>query len=258
MNLRICHLYPDMLNLYGDFGNIIALKYRAGLRKIDITYTKISTGDKLDPDNYDFFFIGGGQDEQQSNIITDLFAKKSAIMTAAAAGKPFLCICGGYQLFGRYFMTHSGKRMECLDLLPVYTEGRPKRLIGDTVYKAEWLADGEDAYLFGFENHSGNTILLPEAKPLAKTIIGYGNNISGKDEGCMNGTILGTYAHGSFLPKNPAMTDYLLGMALQSRYKDYQLPPADNTIEKSARQAAAARFGLDLITGKINLQGRAK
>lgn len=246
--LHICHLYPDFLNLYGDFGNILALTYRAKQRGITVHYHKISLGDVFDQTKYDLFFIGGGQDQEQGMLREDLIEeKREQIVAAVEANKPFLCICGGYQLFGRYFHTKSGEKWEGLGILPVHTIGKTKRLIGDVVCSAKWLAEGEAQYLHGFENHSGYTYLDKGAMPMAEVILGSGNDDQSKQEGCRYKNVFGTYLHGSFLPKNPAMTDYLLQLTLQQKYgEDVVLAPLDTSLENYTRRKERNRLNLHL------------
>lgn len=238
-SLRVCHLYPDLLNLYGDFGNILALRNRARFHGYDMTYTTHTIGDRLDPESADLFFIGGGQDQDQKRVLRDMLEKRELIRQAVEEGIPFLCICGGYQLMGEEFKTTSGDHLTCLHIIDAITTGGRERMIGDTVYRAEWLGEGDDQILYGFENHSGETVLGPDAVPLAQVVRGYGNNRRDKNEGCRYKNLIGTYSHGSFLPKNPAMTDWLIEKALGTElpYRGV-LRPA----ERAARELAAKRL----------------
>lgn len=245
--LHVCHLYPDYLNLYGDFGNILAFRYRAGLREIGIRYHKVSIGDPLDLRQCDFLFIGGGQDEQQSSLRFDLLhEKKTVLQEAVAMQLPILAICGGYQLLGHFFKTKDGRNLEGLGILPIETYGQEKRLIGDTVCRSSFFGEGEDALLFGFENHSGHTKLLEGATPLAEVLHGYGNNDQDRSEGCRYQHVIGTYLHGSFLPKNPAVTDCLLEWALiRHEGEGYRLPEATRRVEREVRQMEYQRLSLE-------------
>lgn len=249
--LRICHMYPDLLNLYGDRGNVLSLIRRAELRGISVKLVPVSIGDDFNQDDYDIVFLGGGQDAEQNMLRKDLVEVKGPIIKKAIEeGVVFLCICGGYQMLGKYYQEHDGTKINCLGAIDIYTVGEEVRYIQDTIYEAEFLqagafADdekngvGEDAgKLYGFENHSGRTYLGDSVKPMAKVIEGAGNN--GKDgyEGAIYNNVYCTYSHGSFLPKNPRMTDHLLQLALKRRYgDDFELPPLDTTGEDFARAA---------------------
>lgn len=259
MKIRLAHLYPDYLNLYGDFGNLLALRHRARLRGVEVSYQKVSLGDPLRPDDFDFFFIGGGQDQEQKALLQDLFGRKrQALAEAVAMGTPFLCICGGYQLMGRSFLTKSGEGLEGLGHFPVHTKGESRRLIGDVVLRAPSFREEVLGYegqewelLFGFENHSGQTELEEGASPLGEVLKGFGNNERDRQEGCVAGNLLGTYLHGSFLPKNPQVTDALLQRILRHRYgEDYVLPAVDHRLEAKARWLEWRRQGLNFSVGE--------
>jgi CobQ-like glutamine amidotransferase family enzyme len=242
IELRICHMYPDLLNLYGDRGNVLSLIRRAELRGIKAKVVPVSIGDDFDENDFDIVFLGGGQDAEQNVIRKDFVEVKGPKVKAAIEnGMVFLCICGGYQMLGNYYQEHDGTKIECLGAIDVYTVGEDVRYIQDTIYEAEFLKDPEkndSAVLYGFENHSGRTYLGPSVKPMAKVIEGAGNN--GKDgfEGAIYNNVYCTYSHGSFLPKNPRMTDHLLSLALKRRYgEEYELPELDTKVEDLARAA---------------------
>ena len=240
--LRICHMYPDLLNLYGDRGNVLSLIRRAELRGISVKLVPVSIGDEFDEKDFDIVFLGGGQDAEQNVIRRDFVEVKGPkVKQAIENGMVFLCICGGYQMLGNYYQEHDGTKIECLGAIDIYTVGEDVRYIQDTVYEADFLKkDGvaDSAVLYGFENHSGRTYLGPSVKPMAKVIKGAGNN--GKDgfEGAIYNNVYCTYSHGSFLPKNPRMTDHLLRLALKRRYgDDYELPALSTENEDFARAA---------------------
>ncbi len=242
IELRICHMYPDLLNLYGDRGNVLSLIRRAQLRGIKVKLVPVSIGDDFDEKDFDIVFLGGGQDAEQNVIRRDFVEEKGPkVKSAIENGMVFLCICGGYQMLGKYYQEHDGTRIECLGAIDVYTVGEDVRYIQDTVYEADFLkipGQKDSAILYGFENHSGRTYLGPSVKPMAKVIEGAGNN--GKDgyEGAVYNNVYCTYSHGSFLPKNPRMTDHLLSLALKRRYgENYELPPLDTEGEDFARSA---------------------
>ncbi len=238
--LKLCHLYPDLLNLYGDRGNIIALMRRASLRGIELTVDAITLGEKFDPLKFDMVFLGGGQDAEQNILRKDFVTEKgSAVKEAVAANKVFLCICGGYQMMGLYYEEHDGVKIDCLGALNVWTVGEKNRFIQDTVYSCDFLPG--DKLLYGFENHSGRTYLGEGVKPLAKVLSGAGNNGRDGYEGAVYKNVYCTYSHGSFLPKNPAMTDYLLKKAVEVQTgAPFVLPELDTDIEDFARKVLPA------------------
>jgi len=240
--LRICHMYPDLLNLYGDRGNVLSLIRRAELRGISVKLVPVSIGDDFDQNDFDIVFLGGGQDAEQNVIRRDFVEEKGPkVKEAIESGMVFLCICGGYQMLGKYYQEHDGTKIECLGAIDVYTVGEDVRYIQDTTYEASFLKEEgieDSAILYGFENHSGRTYLGPSVKPMAKVLEGAGNN--GKDgfEGAIYNNVYCTYSHGSFLPKNPRMTDHLLSLALKRRYgEDYELPGLSTENEDFARAA---------------------
>lgn len=233
MEINICHLYPDLLNVYGDYGNILILQYRAKQRGINVNIFNVSMGDTFEGDKYDIAFFGGGQDYEQSIVSRDLLeTKKYAIAEYIESEKVFLCICGGYQLLGKYYTTPDGEKLQGLGVLDIYTESGEKRFIGNTVIYNE---DFNETYV-GFENHSGRTY-IGNLKPLGKVIAGYGNNGEDGYEGCIYKNTYCTYFHGSLLSKNPELADRLLTAALQKKYgPDITLEPLDDTYELKAKE----------------------
>ncbi|MFZ5989048.1 MAG: type 1 glutamine amidotransferase [Bacillota bacterium] len=221
--LNICHLYPDLLNLYGDRGNIIALKKRCQWRGININISNITLGDKFDAESYDIIFLGGGQDYEQEIIQDDVMNEKgNEIRNAVNNDKVFLAICGGYQLLGNYYKTWDGKEITFLGALDLFTIGGKKRMIGNFVFECDFLmSENFDGKVVGFENHSGRTYLGPDVKPLGKIIKGYGNNGEDNYEGAIYKNVYCSYSHGSLLPKNPAFADHLISLALKQKYKDF-------------------------------------
>lgn len=232
MELNICHLYPDLLNVYGDIGNILILKYRAEKRGITVNISNVSIADDFLQENYDIVFFGGGQDYEQSIVSDDLMQnKKSALIEYIENSKVFLSICGGYQLLGKYYTTPAGEKLDGLGILNIYTESGNKRFIGNTVIHND---DFNETYV-GFENHSGKTY-IGDLKPLGKILAGYGNNGDDGYEGCVYKNTFCTYFHGSLLSKNPELADRLLLLALEKKYENVTLPPIDDTIELKAKQ----------------------
>lgn len=235
MNLTLAYLYPKLLNIYGDRGNVLALKYRCQLRRINLTVKEIEAGQTLKEGSFDLLFSGGGQDQQQVVASKDLQKKKNVLLTAASAGIPMLTICGSYQLFGDYFKPFNGPMLKGISLLPAYTVASHKRKIGNLVVSTEL---GE---LVGFENHSGNTFLKDKTHALGRVLIGSGNNDTDQTEGCRKGNVFGCYLHGSLLPKNPHLTDYLILEALKLKYRKVKLKPLNDSLEWQAHQAAVDR-----------------
>jgi CobQ-like glutamine amidotransferase family enzyme len=243
--LNICHLYPDLLNLYGDRGNIIALKRRSEWRGIKVDITNITLGDSFIPENYDIIFLGGGQDYEQTIIQDDLLKQKgNEIKNAIVNDKIFLCICGGYQLLGKYYKTWDGKEIEFLGILDLWTIGGQKRMIGNIVFECDFLkSDTFDGKVVGFENHSGRTYLGIDVKPLGRVLRGNGNNGEDECEGALYKNVHCSYSHGSLLPKNPVFTDHLLSLALKQKYKDFvSLQPLDDIIESRAHDSMLKRI----------------
>lgn len=240
MEFKICHLYPDLLNLYGDRGNIMAINRRANWRDIRVTVDEISLGEKANLTEYDFIFIGGGSDREQKIITDDLLTYKGgSLKEAVEQGAALLSICGGYQLLGKYYTTYTGDRMDGIGLFDVYTEAGNKRLIGNVVINSDFLKDMQT--IVGFENHSGKTYLGPLAKPLGKVINGFGNNGKDSFEGVRYKNAFGTYLHGPILPKNPHFTDLLICLALEKRYGQIELAKLDDSLEIMAHQAIVKR-----------------
>ena len=235
MKIIIAHLYPEEMNIYGDRGNIFSLVYRLKQRGIQALVKSIGLNDPLPSGSFDLLFGGGGQDQQQQQISLDLLNRKNVILKAAQNQIPMLTICGSYQLFGQYFQPFSGAKMIGLGIFDAYTVASPQRKIGNIILKTK---RGE---LIGFENHSGNTFLLPGTNPLGKVLIGFGNNGQDKTEGAITNNVFGCYLHGPLLPKNPHFCDYLIKTALEKKYGPIKLSPLDDRLEQQAHQTAIKR-----------------
>lgn len=231
MIIRIAHLYPDMLNLYGDRGNIIALTERMQARGIETVTDAVTMGKSLNADDYDILFIGGGQDFEQDVLLSDLNKGKDVqINKAIHSGTVMLAICGGYQMLGKYYKTYDGKMLEYMGALDFYTQGKEERMIGNYAFKTK-----EGIEIVGFENHSGRTYLGSGVEPLGKVIKGYGNNGEDGTEGVRYKNTFGTYSHGPILPKNPDFADLLISKAVENKYGKTELAPLDDTLEAKAR-----------------------
>ena len=238
MELNICHLYPDILNLYGDRGNIITMKRRMEDRGIKVNVEGCSIGETLDANRYDIFFIGGGQDFEQEVLLKDLGTGKAAEIRAAVEDeKTFLAICGGYQLLGNYYKTDQGM-IKGLELVDMYTEQGEGRLISNIILQSELF----DMPIVGFENHGGRTC-INNNKPLGKVLYGAGNDGKSGYEGVVYKNVIGTYLHGPLLPKNPQLADWLIQHALERKYgKETELTPLDDSQEKEANDYIYHRF----------------
>jgi len=268
-SLRLAHLYPSNMSIYGDRGNVIALTQRSAWRGIELTVTAVEPGDDVDWASLDLAFFGGGQDSGQTLIAADLLERQGPGLRAAIEdGLVLLAICGGYQLLGHYFLTHSGERLPGLGVMDVHTVGGKQRLIGNSVVEASldggrWTVDGEAdggrwtvegersvvgrrssvVRLVGFENHSGRTYHGPGVRSMGRVLAGHGDNGEDGVGGAVYRNVYGCYLHGSLLPKNPQLTDHLLGLALRRRYgPDAELAPLDASLELHAQQHMVERL----------------
>lgn len=240
MELKICHLYPDVLNLYGDGGNVICMRQRLQWRGIDAVVDRCCIGDSLRAADYDIFFIGGGQDFEQEVLLQDLGGGKAEEIKAAVRdGKTFLAICGGYQMLGNYYRTWDGVQCDFIGAIDVETIGQKERMIGNYVFTCDEL-DGQT--VVGFENHSGRTYLGSGVRPIGRVLAGNGNNGEDHMEGARVNNLFATYSHGCLLPKNPALADYILKTALDAKYGTVSLAPLDDSLENSAHDYMVKRL----------------
>ncbi len=264
--LRLAHLYPEQMNIYGDRGNILTLTRRCAWRGITVDLLPIGVGAPVDWESVDLAFFGGGQDSGQALIAEDFVRRQGAALRAAIdGGLVLLAICGGYQLLGHYFLTHTGERLPGVGALDVHTVGGDVRLIGNIVVEAtgvrgqgsgirgqgsEMAALTPDprplipgTRLVGFENHSGRTYLGAGVRPLGRVLAGHGNNGEDGTEGAVYRSAFGCYMHGSLLPKNPQLADHLIALALQRRYgASAALAPLDDRLELAAQRVMVERL----------------
>ena len=239
MELNICHLYPDILNLYGDRGNILCMRKRLAWRGIDVNVDEVSIGQKLEASKYDRLFIGGGQDFEQEVLLPDLRGAKTEELKAAIEDNlPVLAICGGYQMLGQYYKTWDGVQCDFTGALDLYTVGSKQRMIGNYMFTCDELG----CTVVGFENHSGKTYLGDGVKPIGKVLAGYGNNGEDGFEGARYKNVFATYSHGCLLPKNPQIEDFMLKTALERKYGAMELKPLDNTLETAAHDYMQKRL----------------
>lgn len=246
-SLNICHLYPDVLNLYGDTGNITSFRYRLEKRGIGCTVTGVGMGENLNGADFDLFFIGGGQDFEQDVLLKDADENKKAdIISAIDEEKVLLAICGGYQILGNYYKTWDGHEMDYMGALDIYTVGKKERMIGNYMFTCDELSeDGETYNIVGFENHSGMTYLGENVTPIGKVLAGNGNNGEDGTEGARYKNVYCSYSHGPILPKNPKFCDLLLSKALKRKYgRDVlsELPVLDDTLENNAHEYMEKRL----------------
>jgi lipid II isoglutaminyl synthase (glutamine-hydrolysing) len=228
-------LYPTKMNIYGDRGNVLALKQRVSWRGLTAHVLELGIGHAI-PDDVDVFFFGGGQDQQQVAVARDLQgAKGEAIKHAVESGASMLAVCGGYQLLGHEYRPHNADPLQGIGMFDLVTTAGPERFIGNVIIESQW---GE---LVGFENHSGLTTLGPEQVPMGTVRVGRGNNGRDRTEGAIYRNALGCYLHGSLLPKNPVVTDWLIQQSVARRISGFTLAPLSDDLENSARATAIDR-----------------
>jgi len=243
--IKIGYLYGSLMNLYGDRGNILTLQRRAQWRGIEVSVREISVGDRLARGDFDIYFFGGGQDQSQDIVGEDLQRGNGEMLIHEVnRGVPLLSICGGYQLLGQYYQPKIGPQIPGVGLFDAYTVAGDKRMVGNLSLRMDQqLKDevGEPDTLVGFENHSGQTFLGSSATPLGTVITGSGNNGQDHTEGAVYHHAIGCYLHGSLLPKNPQLTDWLLKKALQASGQDHDLSRIDDHFELTAHRKALQR-----------------
>ena len=236
-SLRVCALYPDLMNIYADRGNLLMLERRCTWRGIDFSVTAASLGDVVDPTAFDLFYLGGGQDRDQRLCAYDLVeTKRDALHEAAAQGKLVLGVCGGFQLLGHSYQLGDEHipGLGLVDLETIRGDGGGDRLIGNIAIEV----DGR--VIAGFENHGGRTHLGNE-QPLGRVLKGHGNDGRSGHEGVRRGSVIGTYIHGPLLPKNAWFADRLIADATGLS----SLDPLDDTLEDAAHRGARRAAGVD-------------
>ena len=241
--LRVCALYPDLMNIYADRGNLLMLERRCAWRGLGFALTPAGLGEGVDPDAHDLFYLGGGQDRDQRLCALDLVeTKRAALHAAADAGKLVLGVCGGYQLLGHGYALgdETIPGLGLLDIETVRHDG--PRLIGNIAIEADLEHDdGPPAIgvLAGFENHAGRTLLGDDALPLGRVLKGQGNDGRSGQEGARRDGVIGTYMHGPLLPKNAWFADWLIRRALGLE----KLAALDDTLEDAAHAEARRAAG---------------
>ena len=236
--LRVCSLYPELMNIYADRGNIAVLRARCEWRGLGFELSSSTLAENLDPASADLFYMGGGQDRDQALVARDMVAtKRDALHSAADRGAVVLAVCGGYQLLGHGYQL-GDEELPGVGLVDLRTVREPgERLIGNCAIEAD-LGAGPRV-IAGFENHGGRTYLGAGERPLGRVLRGHGNN--GKDgcEGVHRGSVIGTYLHGPLLPKNVWLADRLIEIAL-----GVELQPLDDRFEDAAHGSAKRAAGV--------------
>ncbi len=241
--LRIIHLFPELLNLYADQGNIAVLRDRALRRGWPVDVRQVRLGETLDLAGVDIILLGGGSDREQEVVARALPMYRPDLAHAADAGLPILAVCGGYQLLGEYYELASGERITGLRLVDVATRAGGTRLIGNVaVERLTPSGQGTGETVVGFENHVGRT--HHEYPAFGRVLRGHGNNGEDGLEGLCHKGIVATYIHGPLLPKNPHVADQLLRTALRRRGLDRPLAPLDDTFEWAAHKSVLQMLGL--------------
>ncbi len=223
------------MNIYGDYGNVLTLKRRLQWHGYTPQVISYNQGDSF-PKDVDIVVGGGGQDSHQDAVQPDLLSIKTPLQQLASGGTPILKVCGLYQLFGKFFKAQDGHTIEGIGLLDIETHAGPERLIGNTVTKSSEFGE-----IIGYENHSGQTFLGKNVTPFGKVIKGAGNNGQDETEGARYKNMIGTYLHGSLLPKNPAVADFLIEKAVIKKYGEFTPMVIDDSFAERAREIALSR-----------------
>jgi lipid II isoglutaminyl synthase (glutamine-hydrolysing) len=240
--LRVCALYPDLMNIYADRGNLLLLERRCAWRAIGFEVVAAGLGEGIDPDAHDLFYIGGAQDRDQARCAQDMVdTKRDALQAAAGAGKVVLAVCGGYQLLGHFYEL-GDERIPGVGLVDLHTirEAGP-RLIGNVAIEVRLPGLAGPRVLAGFENHGGRTYLGDGAQPLGRVLKGHGNTGASGFEGVLRDHVVGTYLHGPLLPKNAWFADWLIATALRM---EGPLAPLDDALEDAAHADARRVAGV--------------
>jgi lipid II isoglutaminyl synthase (glutamine-hydrolysing) len=236
--LRVCALYPELMNIYADRGNIAILRARCEWRGLGFELASSSIGEGLVPAAHDLIYMGGGQDRDQVAVARDMSAtKRESLHAAAERGVAVLAVCGGYQLLGHSYQL-GDEELPGIGLVDLHTVREPgERLIGNCAIEAD-LGSGPRV-IAGFENHGGRTYLGPDEQPLGRVLAGHGNNGRDGFEGVHHGSVIGTYLHGPLLPKNVWLADRLVELAL-----GIELEPLDDALEDAAHASARRAAGI--------------
>ncbi len=234
-NIRLLQLYPSEMNIYGDWGNTLTLKRRLEWRGYKVELLEHHPGAAF-PADVDLIVGGGGQDSGQDKIKDDLVKIGPQLQKLADDDVPMLMICGLYQLFGRFFQTNKGEKIKGIGIFKLETYGGPKRLIGNIVINSDEFGE-----IIGYENHSGLTNIDEDQASLGTVVKGDGNNGEDGSEGARYKNVIGSYLHGSLLPKNPKLADFLIAKAIEKKYGKVELQPVNDSLVNQAREVAKSR-----------------
>lgn len=234
-SLTIVQLYSRDMNIYGDWGNVLTVMRRAQWHGYETTLIEYNPGDAF-PVDVDIIIGGGGQDAGQDKVQADLLKIKPILLELANHDTPMLVICGLYQMFGNFFRTKDGHEIKGIGIFDIETHGGPERMIGNIVTESP-----EFGQIIGYENHSGQTFLSDRVQPLGKVIKGAGNNGQDEFEGARVRNVIGSYMHGSLLPKNPAIADWLIEKAAMKRYGEFTPTVIEDRFAAEARRVALTR-----------------
>ena len=246
--VRVCALYPDLMNIYADRGNLLLLERRCAWREIAFEASASGLGEALDGEAYDIYYVGGGQDRDQRLCAEDMVEfKREGLHAASERGAIVLGVCGGYQLLGSSYEIGPGDELEGVGLVDVRTvRERGERLIGNVAIEVELDGErGERRTLAGFENHAGRTYLGAGEAPLGRVLSGHGNDGRSGAEGVRRGNVIGTYLHGPLLPKNAWFADWLIATALG--VPQSELTPLDDELEQRAHENALRAAGMRAV-----------
>jgi len=215
--LNVAHLYGDLMNTYGDVGNILALNYYAKQMDVQLNVKIVSLEEDFKAADYDLAFFGGGQDFEQTIVSQDIQTKKAELTKFIESDGPLLAICGGFQLLGHYYIGADGEKLPGIGALDHYTDKQDNhRFIGDIVIKNQ--ETGETYH--GFENHQGITFLGKGERPLGNVVSGKGNNGEDGTEGAIYKNVYCSYFHGPILTRNGDIAKHILVAALKRKYPD--------------------------------------
>lgn len=240
-SLRVAHLYPELLNLYGDSGNILVMRKRMAWRGIEPVIDEVHIDDRPSFSGVDIAFIGGGSDREQRIVCEHLLAEREELHAFVEDGGVLLAVCGGYQLLGHSYLM-GDEKVEGLSLVDLYTDRGSPRLIGNIAVESRISPQP----IVGYENHGGRTYLGEGVEAMGRVVHGHGNDGKSGEEGCLYKNVVGTYVHGPLLPKNPGVVDYLLARALERKYGAAELEPLDDAAELAANKTMYDR----LISGE--------
>ncbi len=245
--IRVCWMYHNIMDLYGDKGNMMVLKNRCEQRNIQCQIETMEIGDDVDLTSYDLLFLGGGADKEQILLMDDLLKRKQEIAKAMEQGTFVVLICGGYQLFGQYYIAADGTKINGLKFFDYYTEASKnlQRCIGDIAISSK--LDDLETIIVGFENHGGQTRNVDQ--PLGSVLSGFGNNMEDHMEGFYNGQVLATYMHGPLFPKNPKVADFVIYKCLHKQDPTFQfhdLVPLNDELERKARDVILRRLKISV------------